>query len=51
MVIKEVIVVEGKKDTAAVRRAVNADTVETGGSAVESDVLRQIRLAQRRRGR
>lgn len=50
MVIKEVIVVEGKKDTAAVRRAVNADTVETGGSAVESDVLRQIRLAQRRRG-
>jgi ribonuclease M5 len=48
--IKEVIVVEGKRDTAAVRRAVAADTLETGGSAVGSDLIRAIRRAQDRRG-
>ena len=32
--IKEMIVVEGKDDTAAIRRAVEADTIETGGSAI-----------------
>ena len=37
--IREVIVVEGKKDTAAVQRAVAADTLETGGSAIGSDVI------------
>lgn len=29
--IKELIVVEGKSDTVAVKRAVEADTIETGG--------------------
>ena len=29
--LKEVIVVEGKSDTAAIRRALEADTIETGG--------------------
>jgi ribonuclease M5 len=48
--IREVIVVEGKEDTAAVRRAVEADTIETGGSAVGESVLRRIELAQARRG-
>lgn len=48
--IKEVIVVEGKKDTAAVRRAVAADTLETGGSAIGPDVIGAIRRAQDRRG-
>lgn len=33
MKIKEIIVVEGKDDTAAVQRAVDADTIETNGSA------------------
>lgn len=28
--IKELIVVEGKSDTVAVKRAVEADTIETG---------------------
>lgn len=28
--IKEVIVVEGRDDTVAIRRAVEADTIETG---------------------
>lgn len=48
--IKEVIVVEGRDDTVAVKRAVEADTIETGGSAVNETVLRKIALAQERRG-
>lgn len=48
--IKEIIVVEGKDDTAAVRRAVEADTIETGGSALGEEVLTRIRLAQEKRG-
>lgn len=48
--IKEMIVVEGKADTAAVQRAVEADTLETGGSAVDEEILERIRLAQQKRG-
>lgn len=48
--IKEVIVVEGKHDTTAIRRAVDADTIETGGSAVGKEVLARIGLAQKKRG-
>lgn len=48
--IREVIVVEGKEDTAAVQRAVEADTIETGGSAIDREVLERIKLAQERRG-
>lgn len=48
--IREMIVVEGKDDTAAVKRAVGADTIETGGSAIGEDVLKRIELAQERRG-
>jgi ribonuclease M5 len=48
--IREIIVVEGKDDTAAIRRAVEADTIETGGSAIGEEVLRRIELAQERRG-
>jgi ribonuclease M5 len=48
--IREIIVVEGKDDTAAIRRAVGADTIETGGSAVGDDVLKRIELAYARRG-
>jgi ribonuclease M5 len=48
--IKEIIVVEGKDDTAAVRRAVDAETIETGGSAINADIYRRIKLAQERRG-
>lgn len=50
MMIKEIIVVEGKDDTVAVRRAVETDTIETGGSAMGGDVLARIRLAQQKRG-
>lgn len=48
--IREMIVVEGKDDTTAVQRALGADTIETGGSAIGEDVLRRIELAQARRG-
>lgn len=48
--IKEVIVVEGKSDTAAIKRAVKAETIETGGSAINREVYEKIRLAQERRG-
>ncbi|GGH39811.1 ribonuclease M5 [Paenibacillus segetis] len=48
--IKEVIVVEGRDDTVAVKRAVEADTIETGGSAINEMTLRKIALAQERRG-
>lgn len=47
---QEIIVVEGKDDTVAIRRALGADTIETGGSAIGEDVLRRVELAQERRG-
>ncbi|GEB34009.1 MULTISPECIES: ribonuclease M5 [Brevibacillus] len=50
MKIKEVIVVEGRDDTAAIKRAVNADTIETGGSAIHARTIEKIRLAQQKRG-
>lgn len=48
--IKEIIVVEGKDDTVAIKRAVNADTIETNGSAVNESIIEQVRLAQKTRG-
>jgi ribonuclease M5 len=48
--IKEIIVVEGKDDTTAIRRAVDAETIETGGSAINREIYRKIELAQHRRG-
>ncbi|WLR50895.1 ribonuclease M5 [Bacillus tianshenii] len=50
MKIKEIIVVEGKDDTVAIRRAVNADTIETNGSAINDATLERIRVAQETRG-
>lgn len=49
-VINEMIVVEGRKDTVSIKRAVEADTIETNGSAVGESVLKQIELAAKRRG-
>lgn len=48
--IKEIIVVEGKDDEAAILRAVEADTIATGGSALNEETLRAIELGQKRRG-
>ena len=50
MDIKEVIVVEGKSDTIAIKRATGADTIETNGSAVSPETLVKIRHAQQTRG-
>lgn len=50
MKIKEVIVVEGKSDTIAVHRAVEADTIETNGSAINQETLELIEYAHALRG-
>lgn len=50
MIVKEIIVVEGKSDTEAVRRALDADTIETNGSRVSRRTIEAIRHAQERRG-
>ncbi|MBM7580639.1 ribonuclease M5 [Jeotgalibacillus terrae] len=50
MKLKEIIVVEGRDDTTAVKRAVDADTIETNGSAVSEKTLEKIRHAQEKRG-
>ncbi|MEH7108283.1 ribonuclease M5 [Bacillus sp. JJ1764] len=50
MRIKEIIVVEGKDDTTAIKRAVDADTIETNGSAVNQATIEKVRLAQKNRG-
>ena len=42
MKIREVIVVEGKDDTKRINMAVNADTLETRGSAISDETLEQI---------
>jgi ribonuclease M5 len=48
--LKEVIVVEGRNDTLAIKRALDADTIETRGSAIGEEVLAQIKRAQASRG-
>lgn len=50
MKIKEIIVVEGKSDTVKVQQAVDADTIETNGSAINQETLQRIRHAQDKRG-
>ncbi|MDM5331778.1 ribonuclease M5 [Ureibacillus composti] len=50
MKIKEIIVVEGKDDTTAIKRAVGADTIETNGSAISEETLKRIAHAHEKRG-
>ncbi|ANU09326.1 hypothetical protein A1A1_13957 [Planococcus antarcticus DSM 14505] len=50
MKINEIIVVEGKDDTVAIKRAVDADTIETNGSAITTETLQRIAHAQQKRG-
>lgn len=50
MKINEFIVVEGRDDTERVRRAVECDTIETNGSAIDRTCLDVIRQAQETRG-
>ena len=48
--IKEVIVVEGKKDTEKIQLAVDASTIETQGMALEEETLSLIEHAQKKHG-
>lgn len=48
--IEEIIVVEGKDDTRRIQEVVDADTIETIGSAINEDILDQIEHAQETRG-
>ena len=48
--IEEIIVVEGKDDTRRIQEVVDADTIETIGSAINSEILAQIEHAQEMRG-
>lgn len=48
--IEEIIVVEGKDDTRRIQEVVDADTIETIGSAINEDILAQIEHAQETRG-
>ena len=48
--IREVIVVEGRSDVAALRRAVDADCLITGGFSLSPELLGQIDAAYKRRG-
>lgn len=48
--LKEVLVVEGKMDTVAIKRALEADTIETGGFTLAPYTLRQIEAAYKKRG-
>ena len=43
--LKEVLVVEGKMDTVAIRKALEADTIETGGFTLAPYTLRAIEAA------
>ncbi|MHB8172182.1 MAG: ribonuclease M5 [Thermincolia bacterium] len=50
MKIKEVVVVEGKDDVSAIKRAVEAEVIITNGFALSGETLKRIKLAQERKG-
>ncbi|KAF1303608.1 ribonuclease M5 [Enterococcus saccharolyticus] len=50
LAIEEIIVVEGKDDTRRIQEVVDADTIETIGSAINDEILAQIEHAQETRG-
>lgn len=50
MQIKELIVVEGKNDSARIKEAVQADTIETSGMGLSKTTLSYIKEVQKRRG-
>lgn len=50
LIVKEIIVVEGKADRSKILQAVKADTIETNGSAINQATLKQIKHAKEKRG-
>ena len=49
-VIKEVIVVEGRDDIDAVKKAVDAELIAVGGFGINKRVIDRIKEAQKRKG-
>lgn len=50
MLIKEIIVVEGKSDISAVKRAVDAQVIATSGLGLNKNIIGLIKKASRNRG-
>ena len=48
--IKEVIVVEGRDDVTAVKRAIDAECIAVGGFGINSEIIKRIKEAQKRKG-
>jgi len=48
--LQEVLIVEGKMDTVAIKRALEADTIETGGFTLAPYTLAKIQAAYEKRG-
>lgn len=48
--IKEVIVVEGRDDYLAVKRAIDAEIIITGGYSLPNSAMKRIKLAAQRKG-
>lgn len=48
--IKEIIVVEGKSDICAVKRAVDAEVISTSGLGINEKILKMIKRAAKDRG-
>ena len=48
--IKEVIVVEGRDDVTAVKKAVDAEVIAVGGFGINGKVINRIKEAQKRQG-
>ena len=48
--LKEILIVEGKTDVAAINRAVEADCITTGGFHIKRQTLENIAAAYNKRG-
>ncbi|RKD30901.1 ribonuclease M5 [Thermohalobacter berrensis] len=48
--IKEIIVVEGKDDVSAIKKAVDAEVIVTGGLGFSDNLIKRIKKAAERRG-
>ncbi len=47
--IKEVIVVEGRDDITAVKKAIDAEIIAVGGFGINAKVIERIKEAQKKR--
>lgn len=50
MKISEIIVVEGKNDVAAIKRAVNADCVSVSGLGINKETIKFLKALDKKRG-